>query len=68
MKKNYVDISLQMSKGYEKTCIACKFLSKGNFSREEQVDRMMHSVDIRFFPRPSLSFSNGFMSKEAMVH
>lgn len=46
---------------YQKVTIAEEEFSK-------QVDRMMHSVDTHFFTKPSLSFYNGFMCKEAMVH
>lgn len=42
---------------YQKVTLAEEELSK-------QVGRMIHSVDIHLFPKPSLSFSNGFMNKK----
>lgn len=58
--KNMKIIVLRVN-AYQKVTLAEEELSK-------QVDRMMHSVDIHFFPKPSLSCFNGFMCKEAMMH
>lgn len=56
------------AKDMKKLVLCVNAYQKVTLAEEKQVDRMMHSVDIHFFPKPSLSFSNGFMSKEALVH